>query len=96
MTRMNGTFSEARMPSETGMTERLRNGIGEARGRLCMADAWLRLRIGDGTGERGAATAEYAVVLVAATGFAGLLAVVLKSDSVKTLLTGIVKKALNV
>lgn len=46
--------------------------------------------------EEGAATAEYAVVLVAATGFAALLVAVLKSDATKTLLTNIVKKALNV
>lgn len=46
--------------------------------------------------EEGAATAEYAVVLVAATGFAAVLMAVLKSDAVKTLLTNIVKKALNV
>lgn len=43
--------------------------------------------------EEGAATAEYAVVLVAATGFAAIL---LKSDTIKTLLTNIVKKALSV
>lgn len=46
--------------------------------------------------EEGAATAEYAVVLVAATGFAAVLVALLKSDAVKTLLTNIVKKALNV
>lgn len=46
--------------------------------------------------EAGMATAEYAVVLVAATGFAGLLVTILKSSAVRTLLTGIIKKALNV
>lgn len=46
--------------------------------------------------EAGMATAEYAVVLVAATGFAGLLVALLKSDAIKTLLSGIIKKALNV
>ena len=46
--------------------------------------------------EEGAATAEYAVVLVAATGFAAVLVALMKSDTVKTLLTNIVKKALNV
>ncbi len=96
MTGMDAMLSGGRMPSETGMMERLRNAIGQMHERVRLADAWLRLRIGDDGGERGAATAEYAVVLVAATGFAGLLALVLKSDSVKTLLTGIVKKALNV
>ncbi|MCI1984594.1 MAG: DUF4244 domain-containing protein [Bifidobacteriaceae bacterium] len=46
--------------------------------------------------EAGMATAEYAVVLVAATGFAGLLVAILKSSAIKSLLTGIIKKALNV
>lgn len=46
--------------------------------------------------EEGAATAEYAVVLVAATGFAAILVALLKSDTIKTLLTNIVKKALSV
>ena len=46
--------------------------------------------------EEGAATAEYAVVLVAATGFAALLVAILKSGTVKNLLTDIVKQALNV
>ncbi len=45
--------------------------------------------------EKGAATAEYAVVMIAATGFAALLIVILKSDTVKNLLTSIVKQALN-
>lgn len=46
--------------------------------------------------EAGAATAEYAVVLVAATGFAAVLVALLKSDTVRTLLTDIVNRALNV
>ena len=46
--------------------------------------------------ERGATTAEYAVVLVAATGFAAVLVALLKSDTIKTLLTNIVKKSLSV
>lgn len=43
-----------------------------------------------------AATAEYAVVLVAATGFAAVLVGIMKSDAIKTLLTNIIKKALSV
>ncbi|OZG64711.1 DUF4244 domain-containing protein [Bifidobacterium eulemuris] len=66
----------------------------QARERLCLMDA--RLRTLTAEPEEGAATAEYAVVLVAATGFAALLVTILKSDAIKTLLTGIVKKALNV
>ena len=46
--------------------------------------------------EEGAATAEYAVVLVAATGFAAVLVGIMKSDAIKTLLTNIIKKALSV
>lgn len=46
--------------------------------------------------ERGAATAEYAIATVAAAGFAGLLAVVLKSNSVQGLLTGLITGALGV
>ena len=40
-------------------------------------------------------TAEYAVVLVAATAFAAVLIAIVKSDVVKTLLTGLIKKALS-
>jgi hypothetical protein len=46
--------------------------------------------------DEGAATAEYAVVLVAATGFAALLVALLKSDVTRTLLSNIVKKSLSV
>ena len=46
--------------------------------------------------EKGAVTAEYAVVLVAATAFAAVLIAIVKSDVVKTLLTGLIKKALSV
>nr|WP_238548603.1 DUF4244 domain-containing protein [Bifidobacterium gallicum] len=46
--------------------------------------------------ERGAATAEYAVVLVAATGFAALLVALLKSGTVQSLLEGIVQRALTI
>jgi hypothetical protein len=56
----------------------------------------VRWHVASAMPEAGMATAEYAVVLVAATGFAGLLVAILKSSAIKTLLTGIVKKALNV
>jgi Flp pilus assembly pilin Flp len=42
----------------------------------------------------GLATVEYAIVMVAAAGFAGLLIVILKSDFVRSLLEGIIKSAL--
>ena len=38
----------------------------------------------------------FAVVLVAATAFAAVLIAIVKSDVVKTLLTGLIKKALSV
>jgi hypothetical protein len=44
--------------------------------------------------DRGMATTEYALVTVAAAGFAGLLAVLLKSAEVRELLMGIVTSAL--
>ena len=46
--------------------------------------------------ERGAATAEYAIATVAAAGFAGLLAVVLKSGTVQGLLSGLISNALSI
>lgn len=45
--------------------------------------------------ERGAITAEYAIATVAAAGFAGLLAVVLKSGSIQGLLSGLISNALS-
>ena len=44
----------------------------------------------------GASTAEYAMVLVAAAGFAALLSGILKSAEMRTLLLGIIRKALSV
>lgn len=70
-----------------GWRERVERGI-------CLLDA--RMRTLTAEPEEGAATAEYAVVLVAATGFAALLVAILKSGTVKNLLTDIVKQALNV
>ena len=42
----------------------------------------------------GMATAEYAIATVAAAGFAGLLILILRSDEVRELLFGIVRRAL--
>ena len=63
-------------------------------GKVCLWDAGLRTALA--RSDEGSATAEYAVVLIAATGFAGLLVAILKSGTVKTLLTAMVKQALNV
>ncbi len=53
----------------------------------------LRRRL---AGERGAATAEYAVATMAAVGFAGLLVVILRGDEVRGILTELVRNALSV
>ncbi|CAN5292336.1 hypothetical protein BH11ACT2_BH11ACT2_03630 [soil metagenome] len=43
----------------------------------------------------GAATAEYAITIMAAVGFAGLLVVIMKSDQVRKILSDLVQHALN-
>jgi Flp pilus assembly pilin Flp len=45
--------------------------------------------------DAGAATAEYAITIMAAVGFAGLLVVIMKSAEVRKILTDLVKSALN-
>jgi Protein of unknown function (DUF4244) len=45
-------------------------------------------------GERGAATAEYAIATMAAVGFAGLLVVIMRSEEVRQILTDLVRSAL--
>ncbi len=45
--------------------------------------------------EDGAATAEYAIVTLAAVAFAGLLVAILRSDEVRSLLLGVVQHALS-
>ena len=47
-----------------------------------------------GAAERGAATAEYAIVIMAAVGFAGLLVVIMRSDEVRAVLTDLIQRAL--
>jgi hypothetical protein len=56
---------------------------------------WNRLR-GGAARDDGAATAEYAITIMAAVGFAGLLVVILKSGEVQAILTGLVRTALSV
>ncbi|MBI5161170.1 MAG: DUF4244 domain-containing protein [Micrococcales bacterium] len=46
--------------------------------------------------EDGAATAEYAITIMAAVGFAGILVVILKSGEVQGILTDLVRRALTV
>lgn len=45
--------------------------------------------------ETGAVTAEYAIALLAAVGFAGLLVIILRGDEVREILTSLVRNALN-
>ena len=56
------------------------------------SQGWSRWRLG--AADAGMATAEYAVVTVAACGFAGLLVAILRSDEVRGLLLGIIRSAL--
>lgn len=77
------------LPPEAGPLQRL--GAGMRRG-VCMLDA--RLRTMTARPERGAVTVEYAVMLVAGTIFAGVLVAVIKSPTIKTMLTDLVKNAL--
>lgn len=63
------------------------------------APAWVRRRVRVPAPRRpvhdlGAATAEYAIATLAACGFAGLLVAVLKSPEIRTVLAGVIKKAL--
>jgi len=46
--------------------------------------------------DEGAATAEYAITIMAAVGFAGLLVVILRSGEVQAILTDLVTRALTV
>lgn len=63
------------------------------RGRLRSAVRAISRRL---AGERGAATAEYAVATMAAVGFAGLLVIILRGDEVREILTELVRNALTV
>lgn len=49
----------------------------------------------DVTGDEGMATAEYAMVTLAAVAFAGLLLAVVTSDGVRTALMNLIQAALN-
>ena len=58
---------------------------------LLVRQTMLRLR-----SDCGAATAEYAITIMAAVGFAGLLVVILRSDEVRGILTDMVRGALSI
>jgi Flp pilus assembly pilin Flp len=46
--------------------------------------------------ERGATTAEYAIITLAAVGFAGILLAILRSEEVKGMLLDLIRSALSV
>ncbi len=72
--------------------------------RSCAAvvDRWTRrrpaqvVRLCRADGECGMATAEYAIVMIAAVGFAALLIAILSSSEIREVLTGLVRGALTV
>lgn len=57
--------------------------------------ASLPVRVGLLRTDTGLATAEYAIVMIAAVGFAGLLLVILRSAEVRELLLGLIRTALS-
>lgn len=59
-----------------------------------MKQLWARVRSVHSL-EDGAATAEYAITIMAAVGFAGLLVVIMKSEQVRSMLTDLVQNALH-
>ncbi len=67
--------------------------VGPVPGRPPRRAALARIAPGD---DRGAATAEYAITIMAAVGFAGLLVVILRSGEVQQILTDLVRSALTV
>jgi hypothetical protein len=54
----------------------------------------LRRLAARATRDEGAATAEYAITIMAAVGFAGLLVVIMRSPEVQQILTDLVRNAL--
>lgn len=84
------------MSGKTGFITAMRNApkavARKAKERACMIDATIRLQALEP--QKGAATAEYAMVLVAACGFAAVLFAVIKSDAVKNLVIALIKGAL--
>lgn len=56
---------------------------------------WIPRRESDAGDDTGATTAEFAIVTMAAVGFAGLLVVILRSDEVRGILQSLVERALS-
>lgn len=100
-----GPVEERRAPrggpahAGTGPAGPAREGV-RIRGRIAGAArdrvAAVRGRVAGTTRDAGLATAEYAIVMIAAVGFAGLLVVILSSGEVREALTSLVRSALSV
>lgn len=74
---------------------RIERGLIQAKSRLAeTASRLVRPQPGDPDGEEGATTVEYAIGTIAAAGFAGLLILILKSDTVRSALEGLIQEAL--
>ena len=73
--------------TDTTTPDRRRSGVTRARQEHRRAP----LRVAD---DRGSATAEYAVVILAAVAFAGVLVAVMRSGEVQQILTDLVRGAL--
>ena len=69
--------------------------MGDARARLRKRSREVVGRMRGACRDAGMATAEYAMVTLAAVGFAGLLALVLRSDEVRGMLADLVHRALS-
>ncbi len=88
------------MTQGTGRAARTADGYGAIDGGTAGTPGRVAVGVGDATesgfdvGERGAATAEYAIATMAAVAFAGLLVVILQSDEVRQILTDLVRQAL--
>ncbi|QNN63906.1 DUF4244 domain-containing protein [Leucobacter denitrificans] len=78
-------------PAEPAKPEHSRRSV---RGRFAR---WRASRVARELAEddRGAVTAEYALIIMAAVAFAGLLIVILRSDEVRQMLLTLVQNALN-
>jgi hypothetical protein len=63
--------------------------------RACAALRALVARGRERGSDLGMATAEYAICLIAATSFAGLLLAIMRSPEVRTVLMNLIKKALS-
>lgn len=65
----------------------------DTRARSGLRRRWAMLRR---RADAGMATAEYAIATLAAAAFAGVLLLIMRSDEVRAILTGIIEQALSV